>query len=149
MPVEGQTDEWWVEISHAFNAHVREEVGILEAYEALCETVDDDGLRYLLRLILDDEHRHHQLFEDLAAAARSEDASGVVPAPPAADHDGLLAQTERFLDIEREDAEQLKALHKKLRPAADDTLWRLLVELMQLDTEKHIRILEYLRHRLR
>ena len=144
-----QTEEWWVEISHAFNAHVREEVGILEAYEQLCETVDDEGIRYLLRLILDDEHRHHQLFEDLAAAARDDDPDAVPPPPrPRGDRE-LLAQTQRFLEIEREDYDHLVELRKKLRPAADDTLWRLLVELMQLDTEKHIRILEYLTSRLK
>jgi len=134
-----------VGIAHAFSAHVREELGILEAYEALAERTDDEGTRFLLGLILDDEHRHHELFERLARAARAE--SNTVPAPPAPgaiDRAELLEQTARFIDIERDDREELVKLRRELKPLADQTIWRLLVELMILDTEKHVKVLEYL-----
>ncbi len=146
-----QSDEWWVGIAHAFSAHVREELGILEAYQRLAERTEDEGTRFLLGLILDDEHRHHELFERLASAARAESGAGV-PAPPkpdAADRAELVAATERFLEVEREDAESLKRLRRELKPIADQTIWRLLVELMELDTEKHVKVLEYLHARLR
>lgn len=153
MAVESLGDQWWVEVTHAFSAHVREELGILEAYEHLADTLDDPGICYLLRLILDDEHRHHRLWEEMAEAARTEFGSpdGTPPAPraDAARGTDLLEQTRRFLDIEREDAERLRELRRKLKPVRDDTLWHLLVELMEHDTAKHVRILEYLERRLR
>ena len=50
---------------------------------------------------------------------------------------------------ERDDQEQLRGTAARVGPARDETLWPLLVELVEIDTEKHITILEYLRVRLR
>jgi hypothetical protein len=61
----------------------------------------------------------------------------------------LLEPTERFLEAERDDRAQLRRLRKELKPARSNTLWPLMVELMEIDTDKHIRILEYLGTRLR
>jgi rubrerythrin len=144
-------DEWWITIAHAFSAHVREERYVLERYEELAATTADPGTRFLLELILEDERRHHELFERLGASATGGPEGAAVPGPPEpeAEHaTALLEQTTRFLEIERDDAAGLKRLGRELKPGAHDTMWRLLVEVMELDTEKHIRILEYLRHRL-
>lgn len=146
-----QTDEWWVRISHAFSAHVRDEAFVLDAYAALAASTSDAGTRFLLELILADEQRHHEVFERLVAASEVGAGPGGIPhapEPPAHEIPELLAQTRRFLEFEREDATSLKALGRELRPAHGETLWRLLVELMELDTEKHLRILGYLEHRL-
>src|SRR3546814_9114207 len=58
------TNEWWVKIAHAFETHVREETRFLAVYEELCQGVDDPGTRFLVELILEDERRHHGIFED-------------------------------------------------------------------------------------
>src|SRR5207248_3770178 len=129
---------------------VREESAFLEQYDELAGRVGDDGIEFLLRLILDDERRHHMLFEEMMRAV-SGGADGI-PAPPAPGETvarSLLEPTERFLEAERDDQAQLRRLRKELKPAREDTLWPLLVEMMEIDTEKHIRILEYLRRRLR
>jgi rubrerythrin len=146
----GASAEWSARIAHAFSSHVREESTILESYEQLAAEASDDGVRMLLGLILADEHRHHELFERLAAAARN-DQAGAIPLPPIASANAttaLRAQAERFLEVERNDAQSLHRLRKDLKPAAGTTLWRLLVDLMELDTRKHIHILEYLRDRV-
>jgi hypothetical protein len=73
------------------------------------------------------------------------------PPPPSLDADEarrILGPTERFLDAEREDRAHLRDLHKTLGAARDETLWQLITDLMALDTEKHVKILEYLRDRL-
>lgn len=145
-----QSNEWWVAVSHAFASHVREERHLLEEYERLAATTADAGTRFLLELIVADERRHHELFERLGADA----LRGVhelvpdPPSPPAGEIPVLLEQTRRFVQVERDDAESLGQLRRQLRPVRDETLWRLLVELMQLDTEKHLRILTYLERRL-
>jgi rubrerythrin len=149
MTAREASDEWWAHINHRFSSHVREESAFLEQYEELAGEVGDAGVEFLLQLILDDERRHHALFEDMMEAAR--DGSSAVPAAPApatASARRLLEPTERFLQAEREDQAQLRRLRKELKPARDDTLWPLLVELMEIDTEKHIRVLEYLHRRL-
>lgn len=148
-----QTNEWWVRIGHAFSTHVRDEVYVLEGYEALARLTDDPGTRYLLELILADERRHHEVFEELAASAAVHPGPDAVTVPHAPHPEPelvpeLLRHTRRFVELERSDATSLKALVRDLRPAGDELLWRLLVELMQLDTEKHLKILEYLERRL-
>jgi rubrerythrin len=140
--------EWWARVVHEFRSHVREESGFLESYEALVTESDDASVRFLLELIIGDEHRHHGLFTSMADASVGE---GAFPGPPAPSPElarQLLEPTERFLAAEHEESKKLAALRKDLKPAGDGTLWPLIVELMEIDTSKHIRILEFLRDRL-
>jgi hypothetical protein len=141
--------EWWASIAHAFQAHVRNETELIESYRALLPRVEDDSARILLETILDDETRHHELFARMAEAARVAAGAGSDGGRRSAADPELLAATERFLDAEREDREQLRALRRDLRPSSDEHLWRLLVEVMEMDTTKHLRILEHLRDRFR
>ncbi|HEY9557626.1 MAG TPA: hypothetical protein VIR58_12880 [Acidimicrobiales bacterium] len=145
------TNEWWVKIAHAFETHVREETRFLAAYEELCQGVDDPGTRFLVELILEDERRHHGIFERLASSARGDDGIGVLsppaPHPSPAEARAILAPTREFLEAELEDRRHLRTLAKEVDGVAD-SLWRLLIELMDLDTRKHVMILEFLRDRL-
>jgi hypothetical protein len=52
-----------------------------------------------------------------------------------------------FFDNEERDIAELKRLKRELRDVKDTSLWELLVELMQRDTEKHIAILKFVRKR--
>jgi hypothetical protein len=58
-----------------------------------------------------------------------------------------MAVTDRLLAAERDDAKELKRLAKSLRDLRETTLWVLLVELMQADTAKHIKILSFIHDR--
>lgn len=151
MSVDDASGEWWGRISHQFSSHVREESAFLQHYEELVGQVQDEAIAFLVRLILDDEHRHHALFEEMSTAARGAEGGGVpgAPKPDPETARALLVPTERFLQAERDDQVQLRRLRKELKPARGDTLWPLIVELMEIDTGKHIRILDYLRERLR
>ena len=64
-----------------------------------------------------------------------------------ADRERIMATTEQLLEAERADARELKRLAKKLKDVRETTLWALLLELMQDDTSKHIKILEFIRDR--
>jgi len=141
-------DERWARVVHEFRAHVREESAFLAAYERLVAASEDDAVRFLLELIVGDEHRHHDLFTAMADASVDE---GPFPGPPRLSRDAaraLLEPTERFLAAEREESKKLSALRRELKPVGDATLWPLMVELMEIDTSKHVRILEFLRERL-
>jgi rubrerythrin len=151
MSVDDASGEWWARVSHQFSSHVREEAAFLTHYEELVGQVDDEAVAFLVRLILDDERRHHALFESMSDAARGAD-DRALPAAPRTNRETartLLEPTERFLAAERDDQAELRRLRKDLKPARADTLWPLMVRLMEIDTEKHIQILEYLRDRLR
>lgn len=144
-----QTNEWWVELTHAFETHVREEARFLDAYERLCQGIEDPGARFLIELILEDERRHHGIFRRLAEAARhdTESSSPPIPSPSREEAETILEPTLEFLAAEIEDRTHLRDLARRLEGAGDN-LWGLLIELMDLDTRKHVRILEYLRDRL-
>jgi rubrerythrin len=129
--------------------HTRLEGAMLEEYVNTAEGTPSKALKYLVNLLVEDEHRHHRFFNELASSLKSEaELSGVEPVIPRldlrlVDSADLLATTKRLLEHERSDAAELKRLHKELHDLQDTTLWGLLVEVMQRDTEKHIAILRF------
>ncbi len=133
--------------------HLRAEQEALDAYQRVIDDhPDDDIISYLIRMILDDESRHHKLFTEilnsLDSKIRWEDISPRVPPQrmPIYDRDELLATTNHLLELERTDAKELKRLRKAwARDGGEFGLWAVLVKSAELDTEKHIHILRYLR----
>ena len=150
--------EWWATVIHEFRTHVREESEFLAAYEGLVADSEDESVRFLLELIIGDERRHHDLFSSLADASVAADAVPAGPSRSGSSLSGpslsaeqarrLLEPTARFLQAERDESRKLAALRAQLKPVRTDTLWPLLVELMEIDTAKHVRILSYLHDRL-
>src|SRR5215212_678226 len=89
--------------------HIDSEMSILQAYDASAKESDSPAYAYLVRLILEDEKRHHQLLRDLAETIRtSAELSGEpTPIPDLAmfraDRDRILDETARYLAFEEED----------------------------------------------
>jgi hypothetical protein len=146
---------WEQEIYDYVWSHIAHEQSIVDEYRRLAATAPSPAFRYVAELILADEVRHHRMLEDLAESIRASasllgdgvlipDAVGYEP-----DRQKALVTTEHFEAIERKDLEELSALRKKLKPVRDTTLWTLVIELMERDTEKHLRMLEFLRDHLR
>jgi|SRR5579875_641340 len=135
--------------------HGRDEAEVLRRYQDVVDraSVSDGSIvGYLVALILDDERRHHRLLAELANAV----AWGSLRRAPVPSVPSLFGTTPRngnvheltraLLATERRDRRELHRLRKRLRDYEDTTLWPLVVEIMALDTEKHIRILEFLAH---
>jgi hypothetical protein len=141
---------WDERLLALFDEHVSGELGLLEAYMDLRDK-SPEHVRYLVDLILNDEMRHHQIFGELANHVRSGiDFRDYEPQVPLLRRDSatsgeLVEATERFLAFEHDDAKSLRKLQKELRPVRDTTLFSLLVQMMELDTQKHIAILEFIR----
>jgi|SRR5581483_8843224 len=142
--------DWDEQLLAHLDEHVGGELELIEEYLRM----RDDGpeyVRYLIDLILSDESRHHKLFTELVNHVRTNiDFRDYEPMVPYLDRDddqrqALLDATDRFLAFERDDAKSLRRLQKELRPVRDTTLFPLIVELMELDTKKHIAILEFIR----
>ena len=146
---------WEQDLYDYLTSHLDNEREIVTSYREVAESDSSPAFRYLANLILEDEERHHRLMANLAeAVASAADLSPGEHAVPALrglerDHDRVLALTDQFLAIEREDLADLKQLRKKLKEVEDTTLWGMLVQMMQDDTEKHIRMLTFVRDRVR
>jgi hypothetical protein len=146
---------WEAALLEHLTEHLHAEAELLAAYEQVVKKAGADYASYLFALIVEDEVRHHRLFAELANALRApvERAVGAkVPTVEAVAHPStLLEVTERLLDAEKADARELKRLarHKDLRRMRGHSLWPLLIELMEHDTEKHRKILRFIRAHLR
>lgn len=129
--------------------HGERESAALDAYRLLAEESDDEGVRYLTRLILDDEKRHHALIDEMLHTVRAfvEDVDLAPSAPfrvgPIGDE--LAGEVESLRDFEKSDLAELKALRKALKDDSSYPLLLLLVSLIEQDTRKHIDILEFIR----
>ena len=129
--------------------HDEREQDILASYRRLVDETPDDGIRYLGRLIIDDEERHHQILGEMANRIESwlHDTS-LEPATPALSprvDSMLLEQTRRLIALERQDAKELRLLQRELRDAPRTSLLPLLVKLMLDDTARHVEILRFIR----
>lgn len=145
---------WEQELYDHFVTHVVTEREILEEYQRLAEdSAGSPAFRYIANLILADERRHHQMFMDLAASIRQLGELRIDDEPiPSlrglrADRARVTALTERLLAVEEADAKELKQIAKQMKDVRETTLWGLLIELMQDDTAKHIKILRFIRDR--
>jgi len=130
-------------------AHDAREAAILESYRQLVDESTDEGIRYLGRLIMEDEARHHELITEMARRVEGwmqhEDATDATPSLTPRVDPALLAETRRLIALERADAKELRLLQKELRYAPATSLLHLLVKIMLDDTKRHIEILQFIR----
>lgn len=139
----------------ALLAHARGEEEVIAAYEDFAEDAPSDSVRYLVKLILDDEHRHHRILAELANEVRAETSleehGDRVPYLDVHHDDAaLLETTRRFLALERKDRVELKHLaHVVSEAGGGGELDAFLVDLMRADTERHIRILRFIERLVR
>jgi rubrerythrin len=137
-------------------SHEDRERETLAGYRSLAETLPTPDLRYIARLILSDEERHHQIFEDLGQTVSAFDdleARGM-PIPPvsgiadATVRERTLERLERCIEQEMRERADLDRLDNVLFPSRSQTLWPELVKVMREDTERHLHLLRFMRARL-
>ena len=136
-------------ILETLRGHDARERAMLESYRRLIDESSDEGVRYLGRLIIEDEERHHELIADMAnrVDSRAFGASFEPATPslsPRVDRE-LLEATRRLIALERQDARELRQLQRELRDVPATSLLPLLVKLMLHDTARHIEILRFIR----
>lgn len=133
--------------------HGSEEAELLAIYEDLAENSSNEGARYLIGLILEDERRHHRLLVEMANAmawgAPSVSPDKATPMISRSMDGEFLQLTRKLRRGEEADYRKLRRLRKHLHPFWRTTMWTLLVEVMMLDTKKHATILRFLERRSR
>jgi hypothetical protein len=140
---------WEREIFDHLTQHIIQERELLAEYVDAATETESRALAYLIDLLVEDERRHHRLFKQLALSLKaSAELQPDSPPVPRMDFDKenrieVLEVTERLLEREEGDLLELKHLCKELSDVKDTTLWGLLVELMERDTDKHIAILRF------
>ena len=134
-------------------AHEESERELLGNYRYAARLGPDSGARFLMGLILEDEERHQRLMSAMARDVKSS-LFWLEDQPPLPnvenkpeDRDRLMLQTQRFLDVEQQNAEQLKELKKDLKRLHTGLL-EVIVDGMEADTQKHIGILKYIQKQL-
>jgi rubrerythrin len=157
MPLAKQGNRPPPELYAHLQSHVEAERGLLEEYSAAAEQSQSKALRYLINLLIEDEIRHHRIFTDLVESVKAREVqyadghwNDEDPIIPHIDFDrtdqaAVIDITEQLLQKEQQDAHELKRLQRELRDTKETTLWSLLVELMERDTQKHIAILRFAR----
>ncbi|MGH2364471.1 MAG: hypothetical protein ACRDHX_07445 [Chloroflexota bacterium] len=129
------------------------ELAGLGTYRRAAEDTSDEGVRFLMGLILEDEERHHRLLqamaEDLRKSLEWTRAGNPLPdiAPKPSAVAVLTAQAERFIELEQQNLHDLRDLQKSVHDLESGLLDLILVT-MEDDTKKHIQILEFIKKRL-
>jgi rubrerythrin len=136
-----------------FKAHESAESDTLAAYRRLAGTTIDPVVALVLRLVIEDEERHHGLMRRIIATlsdklywTRSPEA---LPGggPRAAESAETRAAVARYAQQEQEGVHHLHALARD-GDLDGDGLCAVLVESMATDSEKHERLLRYVLKRL-
>jgi ferritin len=146
---------WEEELYDHLTSHEQKEREMLVKYQEAAAASHSAAFAYLASLIVDDEIQHHKIFRDLASALKSD--AELRPEEPViprldvgrSDPKQVLELTEQLLQSERADAKELHRLAREMKDVKDTTMWGLLVKLMEMDTAKHIEILEFARHQAR
>ena len=146
---------WERELYDHLTSHVQREGELLEKYVAAATATGSQAFAYVVRLLAADERRHHGQMGDLARSLKAEielnEAELAVPRFDfdKVDREAVLAITRELLENEKNDAAALRKLRQDLKSTEGATLWGLIVETMQIDTQKHMALRRYVQRQVR
>lgn len=135
-------------------SHIHAEASDLEGYRKLAGSSPDPVVAELMRLLVEDEERHHNILTRLAVTLRDdlnwERSPGALPpdrGPLDVDWRQALELVKGFIQHERRGVRYLSAL---VREAQGLRRWltALLLETMVLDSQKHEMVLRHVAGRL-
>jgi rubrerythrin len=145
------TVEWLLD---AVERHASAEQDALDAYEHIGTASGDPVIALVMRLILEDEERHHGLLKRMQASlsdalnwTHSLNALPQAGTPQHAVAKELATATRALIDEERTGARFLRELAHDEK-GIDGGLQSLLLEMMAMDSEKHAQLLQFVQHRL-
>jgi len=138
----------------AVERHAAAERQALDQYEYLGTASGDPVVALVMRLILEDEERHHNLLKRIESSLRdalnwthSIDALPATGQPGAPASNELAGAARALIEEERTGARYIRGL-AQLEKGIDSGLHSLLLEMMAVDSEKHARLLEFVYERL-
>jgi len=139
---------------HTVEAHAKAEEGAIDAYHRLAAAATDPTVAVLLRLIIEDEERHHSVLRRMATMVR-DDLHGRnlpgAPSPamfPTAAAENAIRSIRSARGDERDGIRRFRELARGSRGMYGGLL-ALLLDLMAMDSRKHELILRFVEGRLR
>lgn len=137
-----------------FEAHEATEEKAIEQYKKLLAELSSPMTRFLMQLIISDEEKHRAVVHAMIATLkgsllwRKPEGSLEGGADFAKLNGKLLDITKDFIRLEKEGIKDYKALAEQSRGYYRG-LFKVLLDSMTLDSEKHIELLEFLRDSLK
>jgi rubrerythrin len=145
------TVEWLLD---ALERHANAEQDALEQYEYIGTASGDPVVALVMRLILEDEERHHGLLKRMEASlsdalnwTNSPSALPETAIPQRAADNELATAARALIEEEQTGARYLRKLANEEKKI-DAGLHSLLLEMMAMDSEKHARLLKFVHDRL-
>ena len=141
-------------VLETLRTHGQREDVLLDSYRRVVEETSDEGVRYLGRLIVEDEERHHGLLKRIEATLRdaidwkhSPNAlpTAVTPSQPVMH--ALIDTSTALIKEEHTGAHHLRELAHREK-LANSGLTSLLLEMMAMDSDKHAHLLQFVHDRL-
>jgi len=139
---------------NAIEHHASLESEALGQYEHMAEASGDPVIALVMRLILEDEERHHGLLKRISSTLRDAlnwtYSSNALPRATAGDvatDEDLPALARALIDEEKTGAHALRRLAQREKGLGGG-LDSLLLEMMAMDSEKHARLLTFVQRRL-
>ncbi len=148
------------ELSHVerllneFEAHEGEEEQSIENYRRALADVRNPLTRFVMQLILSDEEKHrtvtHSIVSTLKGSLTWTQPAGSLEGAPdeARRNQELLAMTEQFIELEKKGIREYKVLLKESVEYYHG-LFKILLNSMIRDSEKHVELLEFIRERIK
>jgi len=143
--------EW---LLSAVERHATAEAAALSQYEHLATASGDPVVALVMRLILDDEERHHGLLRRIESSLRdalnwthSANALPNVPAPMQATEENLTGLAHELIDEEHAGARKMRELAQSEKGLGAG-LHSLLLEMMANDSDKHAQLMRFVEARL-
>lgn len=137
-----------------FETHEGKEEKSIEQYKKVLGDVKNPVNRFVLQLIISDEEKHRAVAHAMASTLKGSltwskpEGSLEIGADVPANNGKLLAVTEEFINLEKDGVKEYKILVKESTDYYHG-LFKVLLNSMIRDSEKHIELLEFLRARLK
>lgn len=137
-----------------FESHEAKEEKSLEQYRRLLAEMPNPITRFLLQLIISDEEKHRAVIHAMIATLRGSlmwnkpEGSLEGAANLAETNSQLRANTDAFIQLEKEGIRECKTLVKE-SSGYYHGVFKILLDSMIRDSEKHIELLEFLKENLK
>ena len=137
-----------------FEAHEAKEEKSLKQYRKLLDRMPNPVTRFLLQLVISDEEKHRAFIHAMIATLRGSltwtkpEGSLEGPADLAETNGQLRVSTDAFIELEKEGIRECKMLVKD-SSGYYHGVFKILLDSMIRDSEKHIEILGFLKEHLK
>jgi bacterioferritin (cytochrome b1) len=148
------------ELSHVerllneFEAHEGKEEQSIENYRRVLADIRNPVTRFVMQLILSDEEKHravtHSMVSTLKGSLSWTKPAGTLEGAPDETiiNRELLAMTDEFIELEKSGIREYKVLLKESVEYYHG-LFKILLNSMIRDSEKHVELLEFIRQRVK